>query len=160
MFELDYDTKYLCVVLEFDYDSKTKKSKFTPNDIREAFLGISPPEYPYGRGNPNIPSEIKKFFGYDREIIYPVHFSLIKKPVKVEIEDKNTGKKKNYTIRNSAVGAIILYKYLGLLEDYESCCKAIEKLIKDKKNAGKPAHIANIKDLKIIIGFDYKDVSE
>ena len=160
MFELDYDTKYLCVVLEFDYDSKIKKSKFTPNDIREAFLGISPPEYPHGRGSPNIPREIKKICGYEREIIYPVHFSLVKKPVKFEMEDKNTGKKKNYTIRNTAVGAMILYKYLGRLEDYEKCCKSIDDLIDIKKKDGKPAHIVKIKDLKIIIGFDYTDVSE
>lgn len=155
MFELDYDTKYICLVLEFEYDSKAKKFKFRSNDIREAFLGISPPEYPNGRGNPNIPRKIKEKLNYDREIIYPIHFSLIKKPVRVDLPTT-----KNYTIRNTAVGTIILYKYLGLLEDYKRCCKAIEELIQEKKNIGKPVHIAEIEDIKIIVGYDLEDVTE
>ena len=154
-FELDYDAKYISVVLEFEYDSKVKKFKFRSNDIREAFLGISPPEYPNGRGNPNVPRKIKEKLNYNREIIYPVHFSLIKKPVKVDLPTK-----KNYTIRNTAMGAIILYKYLGLLEDYKKCCEAIEQLIEEKKKEGKPIHIVEIKDIKIIVGYDLKDVSK
>lgn len=154
-FELDYDTKYICVVLEFEYDSKANKVKFRSNDIREAFLGISPPEYPNGRGNPNMLRKVKEKLNYDREIIYPVHFSLIKKPVKVDLPQK-----KNFTIRNTAMGAIILYKYLGLLKHYRKCCEAIEKIVKERKKEGKPIHIVEIKDIKIIIGYDLKDVSK
>lgn len=155
LFKLDYDTKYICLILEFEYDSKLKKVKFRSNDIREAFLGISPPEYPNGRGNPNVPRKIKEKMQYDREIILPIHFSLIKKPVKVDLPTK-----KNYTIRNTAVGTIILYKYLGLIENYQNCCKAIEELIDEKKKVGKPIHMAEIQDYKIIVGYDLEDVTE
>ena len=155
MFELDYDKKYIIVILEFEYDSKKNKSKFRANDIREAFLGIAPPEYPNGRGNPNIPRKIKEKCNYDREIINPIHFSLIKKPVKVDLKEK-----KNYTIKNTAVGAMFLYKYLGLLEDYEKCCQAIKEFIQEKKSEGKPIHIVDIKDVQIIVGYDLEDVSE
>jgi len=49
------------------------------------FLGISPPKFPKGRGNPNIPEKIKEKCEYDREIINPSHYFLIKKPIKVEL---------------------------------------------------------------------------
>ncbi len=155
MFELDYDKKYIIVVLEFEYDSKKNKVKFRANDIREAFLGISGPEHPYGRGNPNVPKKVKEICNYEREIINPIHFSLIKKPVKVDLKEK-----KNYTIRNPAVGAMILYKFLGITEDYEKCCKAILELIKKKKKRGKPIHIVEIQNIQIIVGFDLEDVTE
>jgi hypothetical protein len=156
MFELDYDSKYISIILEFEYDSKDKKKKYRTNDFREAFLGLSPPEYPNARGSPNIPKTIRELFKYEREIIYPIHWALIKKPVKVDMPDK----KDNYIIRNTAVGAIILYEYLGLLEDYRKCCLELEKFITKKKTDGKPVHFKSLKDFKIIIGYDLKDVRE
>ena len=55
MFELDYDTKFILVVLEFEYHSKTNRN--IPNDLREAFLGIKPPK---GRASPNVPQKLKE----------------------------------------------------------------------------------------------------
>lgn len=156
MFDLDYDSKYISVILEFEYDSKDKKKKYRTNDFREAFLGLSPPKYPNARGSPNIPKTIRELCKYEREIIYPIHWSLIKKPVKADMPDK----KDNYIMRNTAVGAIILYEYLGLLEDYKRCCLELEKLIKEKKKEGKPIHFKSLKNFKIIIGYDLKDVSK
>jgi len=156
MFELDYDSKYISIILEFEYDSKDKKKKFRTNDFREAFLGRSPPEYPNARGSPNIPKTVKELCKYDREIIYPIHWALIKKPVRAEMPDK----KDNYIMRNTAVGAIILYEYLGLLENFKDCCDVLKKLIKDKMKEGKPVHFKSLKNFKIIIGYDLKDVSE
>lgn len=155
MFELDYKTKYISVLLEFDYDSKNQKSKFTPSIIRETFLGICPPKHPNGRGSPNFPKVIKMRCGYTREIIFPLYFSLIKKPVKANIPGR-----KPYTIRNSAVGTAIFYEYLGLLEDYEKCCKEIKGLIEEKRALGKPKHFAPIKSIKIIVGYDLEDVTK
>ena len=156
MFDLDYETKYISVVLEFDYESKNKKIKFRTNDFRESFLGLAPPKYPNARGSPDIPKKIKELCKYEREIIYPIHWSLIKKPVKAEMPDK----KDNYTMRNTAVGAIILYEYLGLLEDYKNCCLEFEKFLKEKKKEGKPVHFKSLKNFKIIVGYDLKDVTE
>lgn len=150
MFELDYDTKYILVVIEFEYHSI--KSKNIPNDLREAFLGIGPPK---GRGSPNVPKKVREMSKYDREILYPIHFSLIKKPVTIDIPGR-----RSYKTRNTAVGAIILYEYLGLLKDFQRCCIELEKLIKEKIKNKKPTHFAPITDFKLIIGYDLKDVSK
>ena len=163
MFKLDCDTKYVSVVIEFDYHSN--KSKNIPSDLRQAFLGIGPPKYPKNRGNPNFPEKIKERCDYNREIIFPLHWSLIKKPIRFylgdEEERKKEGKKESYRLRNTAVGAIILYKYLGLTKDFKKCCIEIEKLIREKKDAGKPAYFAPITDdIKIIVGYDLNDDSK
>ena len=164
MFELDYDTKYILVVIEFDYHSS--ESRNIPSDLRQAFLGISPPKYPKNRGNPNFPEKIKERCEYKREIIFPLHWSLIKKPIRFYLGDDEKNDEKNktkqtYRSRNTAVGAIIHYKYLGLSKDFKKCCIEIEKLIREKKDAGKPAYFAPITDdIKIIVGYDLNDDSK
>lgn len=150
MFELDYDTKYLSVVIEFEYHSSGSRN--IPNDLREAFLGIVPPK---GRGTPNVPRKVKEMCKYGREILYPIHFSLIKKPITIDIPGK-----RSYRTRNTAVGSIILYEYLGLLKDYKRCCIELEKLIKEKIKSKKPAHFAPITNVKLIVGYDLNDVSK
>ena len=105
MFKLDYKTKYITVVIEFDYNSSTSRN--IPNDLRESFMGLSQSkERPKARGTPDFPQRIKERCKYEREIIYPLHFSLIKKPVTMHLPGTGT-----YKTRNTAVGAIILYKY-------------------------------------------------
>ena len=162
MFELDYDTKYISVVIEFDYNSS--ESKNIPSDLRQAFLGIGPPKYPKNRGNPLFPTVIKERCNYEREIIFPIHWALIKKPIRMYYGDesqKDEKNKKYYRWRNTAVGAIILYKYLGLLKDYKTCCEEIEKLIREKQKAGIPKYFAPITDdIKIIVGYDLNDDSK
>ena len=69
-------------------------------------------------------------------------------------------KGKPYIIRNSAVGTIIVYEYLGLLENYEDCCKEIKKLIEEKRDLGKPVHFKPIEKIKLIIGYDFEDVTK
>ena len=148
MFELDYNTKYLLVVIEFEYDSKENKRKFLPNNIREAFLGLE-------KGNPKVPKIMKEVCKYEREILFPIHFSLIKKPVKAEISSK-----KNYTIRNTAVGAMILYEFLGLFEDFKRCCIEFDKFLKEKLDRKNPDYFRFITDIKILLGYDLKDVTK
>ena len=162
MFELDYDTKYISVIIEFDYHSS--ESKNIPSDLRQAFLGIGPPKHPTNRANPNFPIKIKERCGYEREIIFPLHWALIKKPIRFYLEEKKKDEKKEtrpFRTRNTAVGAIILYKYLGLLRDFKKCCTEIETLIREKKDAGKPKYFAPITDdIKIIVGYDLNDDSK
>ena len=76
MFEIDYETKFILTVIEFEYNSKDPKTKNVPGDIRRSFLGLK---------SPNIPSKVKVLCKYEDEIIYPIHFALIKKPVIINI---------------------------------------------------------------------------
>lgn len=153
MFDLDYDTKYITVIIEFKYDSKDKRSKYTPNNVREAFLGKD-------KGSPKVPAKMKEIFkkerDYDRDLLFPVHFSLIKKPVKAELPGKN----KPFTIRNTAVGAIILYEYLGLQKDFKKFCEKFDLFLNKMMKEKKPQYFEFILDIKLIIGYDLKDVTE
>jgi len=150
---MENNARYVLVVIEFQYDSK--KSRFVVNDIRQAFLGISPPKFPKGRGNPNIPKKIKEKCDYDREIINPIHYSLIKKPVKVEIPGR-----RSYIIRNTAVGAMILYEYLGLFEDLEKFLKIFDEYIRTLIKNKKPAYFSHVTNFDLIIGNKWDDISE
>ena len=142
MFELDYDTKYLSVIIEFEY------SREIPNDVRRAFMGLE-------KGSPNIPLRIKKLSNYEREIVYPIHFSLIKKPIKVDLPGT-----RNYRYKNTAVGATILYEYLGLPEDFKNCAMSLNNLLKDLKKKKTPKYFNSITKINIIIGYDLNDVSK
>lgn len=146
MFELDYDTKYISVVIEFEYFAKS--SRDIPNDVRRAFLGLE-------KGSPKIPQKVREECKYDREILYPIHFSLIKKPIKVDLPGK-----RSYKVRNTAVGAIILYEYLGLPKDYKSCCIKFNEYLNGLMGKEVPKYFSSFTDIKLIIGFDLKDVTK
>jgi len=150
MFDLDYDTKYISVVIDFKYDSKSSKN--IPNEIREAFMGIYPPKHPKGRGSP-ILRDINKLCNPNEEVIFPIHFSLIKKPVVINLPGV-----REYKLKNTAVGAIILYEYIGILDDYKSCCLKIYDFLKKKKD--KPKWYLEITSIKLIIGYDLEDVTK
>lgn len=141
----------ILVIIEYDYDSK--KSSFVPSSIRQAFLGISPPKYPKGRGSPNIPEKIRHLCGSDRDIIHPIHYSLIKNPLKVEIKGK-----KSYIIKNTAVGAMILYEYLGLYEEMKKFLIIFNDYLKLLLDKGKPIYFSFCKNYTIIVGNDFKDL--
>ena len=145
--------RYVLLIIEFHYDSK--KSRFVVNDIRQAFLGISPPKYPEGRGSPNIPTKIKERCKYDKEIIDPIHYSLIKKPVKaINAEGKP------YIIRNTAVGAMILYEYLGLSKDLKKFLKIFEDYLKTLIKNKKPVYFSHVTNFDLIIGNKWENISK
>lgn len=146
MSDFKFGAKFITAILEFDYDSKESKSKYTPNHVREAFLGKE-------KGSPKIPKKMMENCNYDRDILYPIHFSLIKKPIKAQIP----GKDKPYTIRNTAIGAMILYEYLGLPEHFKRCYDEFFKLLKKMIKEKKPWYFEYITKTKLIIGFDVKD---
>lgn len=146
MSDFNFGTKYITAIVEFDYDSKETQSKYTSNNVRESFLGLE-------KGSPKIPKILMEKCDYDRDIIFPVHFSLIKKPIKAQIP----GKDKPYTIRNTAVGAMILYEYLGLPEHFKKCYKEFSDLLKKMIKEKKPKYYKYITNKKLLIGFDVKN---
>jgi len=150
MFDLDYDTKYLSVVIEFKYDSRSSKN--IPNEVREAFLGIYPPKHPKGRRSP-ILRDLNNLCNPNEEVLYPIYFSLIKKPVKIDLPGD-----REYKLKNTAVGTIILYEYIGLLDDYKDCCLKIAEFLEIKSE--KPKWYSEITSIKLIIGYDLKDVAK
>ena len=152
MMDLEFSTKYILAIIEFDYDSKDTRSKYTPNNVREAFLGEK-------KGSPKIPMKLKEMCSYEREIVFPIHFSLIKKPIKAELPKKDGKKTKNYTIKNTAVGSMILYEYLGSSKDFKKCCDQFEKLLKKMMEEKKPIYFEFIKNAQIIVGVDLKNVT-
>lgn len=142
---LEFRPKHIIVVVEFDYNSK--KTKGVPNDIRRSFMGLD-------WAKPNIPNKLKDLLKTDDDIIYPIHFALIKKPIKMDLPET----KKGYSVRNAAVGAMVLYEYLGLFQELGRFVDIFDKFIKDLITNEKNKHFSACKDYKIIIGKDWKDV--
>lgn len=116
------------------------------NNVRRSLLGLK-------RGSPNIPKEIKELVTDNikietgKELIYPIYFSIIKKPVTVKVGDyKRTS--------NKGVGAMALYQYLGKIDEID---KVLEIMIKFFKNLmenppSKSNWLAFLTNFKIIIG--------
>jgi len=150
---MKYKTRYILVIIEFQYDSHN--SKYLPSSIRQAFLGISPPKYPNGRGNPNIPKKMKEISNTNAEIITPLHFSLIKKPLKMDVPGMSRPK-----IRNPAVGAMILYEYLGKLEYLKEFVNKFDNYIRNMIKIRRPIHFSHVTNLDFIIGKVWDDPSE
>lgn len=141
MLELGPD--FILIIIEFDYQSHRDKN--VPNEFREAFLGI-------GRGNPNFPKKIQELIEYKREVLYPIHFSLIKKPKNIKLAENK------FIKRNTATGAMMLYKYLGLTQDTGKLLKVLNDFIKKLIESKHPKHFATVIDYKIVIGKDLEDV--
>lgn len=142
---LEFRPKHILIIVEFDYHSK--KSKGIPNDIRRSFMGLD-------WAKPNIPNKIKEAIKSEDDIIYPVHFALIKKPIKMDLPET----KKGYSIRNTAVGAMVLYEYLGLFQELGKLVDCFDNFINDLISNEKNKHFSACKNYTIIIGRDWKDV--
>jgi hypothetical protein len=144
---LRYNSKYILIIIEFSYDSLFR---FVPNSIRLAFLGLE-------RGSPNIPKIIKELSNYDKEIIRPIHFSLIKRPEKIELSGN-----RNYKIKNLAVGAMILYEYLGEVKDLKDILNLLDQYIRTLRNNKKPKYFSCVTNHDFIVGnlWDYLSKTE
>lgn len=141
---LNLRPKYVLLMVEFQYHSQ--RTKNVPNSIRQSLLGIK-------KGSPKFPQEIQKLTGYSRQVLSPVHFALIKKPVTIELTEINVRK-----TRNAAVGAMVLYEYLGLFQDMDEILKKLDGLISEKIQSGKPAYFGACTEYKIIIGEDLDNI--
>lgn len=140
-----YNLKYILAIIEFFYDSKFR---FVPNSIRLAFLGLE-------RGSPNIPKKIKALSKSDNDIIHPIHFSLIKRPVKIELPGN-----RSYKIRNTAVGAMILYEYLGELKDLKDILNLLDQYIRTLRKTKIPKYFSCVTNHNFIVGNLWDDLSE
>ena len=140
-----YNSKYILVIIEFIYDSQFR---FVPNSIRLAFLGLE-------RGSPNIPKIIKDLSNNDKDIIRPIHFSLIKRPEKIELPGN-----RNYKIKNPAVGAMILYEYLGEVKDLREILNLLDQYIRALRKAKKPKYFSCVTNHDFIVGNLWDDLSE
>ncbi|KKN05725.1 hypothetical protein LCGC14_1084470 [marine sediment metagenome] len=127
------------------------------NEIRRSFMGDI-------KGSPNLLMEIKKIIinnlddiGSEDDIVVPVHFSIIKKPVSIHIE----GIDKPRTSRKG-VGAMILYEYLGSSDDLKLVMDIISSQIEEKvRNPPSDRNwMTKVTNYEIILGKNYKDIKE
>jgi len=124
------------------------------NNVRRSFLGEE-------RGSPKFPHEIKKKAEVllkkelNNDFIQPIHFSIIKKPVTVYVEEKPRTSTKG-------VGAILLYEYMGPSDELELIMDSISEFLKTKikelKDKGSTGWMASVTDYKVILGKDYSDI--
>ena len=140
-----YNSKYILIIIEFSYDLKFR---FVPNSIRHAFLGLE-------RGNPNIPKKVKVLSKSEKDIIQPIHFSLIKRPEKIELPGN-----RSYKIRNPAVGAMILYEYLGEDNDLKHILNLLDQYIRTLRKAKKPKYFSCVTNHDFIVGNLWDDLSK
>ena len=132
---------YIIIIVEFQYD--TQKERTVSNEIRRAFLGLE-------KSSPNIPKKIQELVNSKHQLINPIHFALLKKPEKIKISENK------YGFRNPAVGAVIIYEYLGLSQDYDMFIKHfhnyLENLFKNKEQY----YLKNCSSYKLIIGKNWE----
>ena len=54
---------------------------------------------------------------------------------------------------------MILYEFLGIMEDYKDCCQKIEKFLTEKQDNGS-GFFGAVSNIQLIIGSDLKDVAK
>ena len=151
----EFRPNLIIVIINFKYGSKTeveesgsqRSHKGTPNEIRRAFLGLD-------KGSPNVPKKLREETNPEEDIIYPIHFSLIKKPIKINLSG---GK---FRLRNTAVGTMILYEYLGLSQKINKFLETFDKFLKDLFKPGTTNYSESVGDYQIVVGKDWSDIRE
>ena len=89
----------IIVSIRFNYDSRSK-DRSLPNDLRRILMGVDSSKTFF-----NLPKEIE--IALKTEVIRPYQFSLIKNPHIFTLPD---GTQRRI---NSAVGVIVIYRFLG-----------------------------------------------
>lgn len=108
--------EYLIVICEFNYASRGR-TRYLPNEVRRFLVGEA--YQMYEKKRPGLPEKIAEKFG--SEILIPLHFSLIKHPIKVEGRTFN-----------AAVGAIMVYRVAAMdREKFKQVCSAIYDELKN-----------------------------
>ncbi len=132
---------YIVIIVDFQYD--TKKERTVSNEIRRAFLGLE-------KSSPNIPKGIQKILNSNQQIIDPIHFALIKDPVKIKQPDGSL------KVKNSAVGAVIIYKYIGLSQDFDTFIKHFHNYLENFFKNKQQYYLKNCSSYKLIIGKNWE----
>lgn len=141
-------------LLHFEFCSE----KADPNDFRRALLGLSRiskgKEIPF---RPNVPAFINSYYKKKIEeihgekldpnikCIYPIDFSIIKRPVSYDTE---SGKRK----LDFAAGVFLLYKYTGPLTYINDFKEILQVIFKELKNS----YFNKANEPLIIIGAELK----
>ena len=155
---LEFGPNLITISIDFRYetDKKVRESdsqvsnKGVPNEIRRAFLGLK-------RGAPNIPKKIQERMDSKDPVLFPVQFSIIKKPIMI------SGR-----LRNAGVGAMILYEYLGSYKDLEKLLDILDKFLGEEvfsdefneKGKGKYSYSLSVSDYRIIVGKDWEEIKK
>lgn len=134
---ISLETDYIILIIKFRTDTQTLKN--VSNDIRRAFLGLD-------RGSPKIPKKIQEIVNSNHELIKPIHFALMKDPIKTEVA------KGKYKIQNPAVGAIIIYEYIGLSQEFDTSINQFRKYLLSLLEEKKYKYLEYCSDVKLIIG--------
>ena len=158
---LGSESKYLKKIVNQNYfflHFEFCNEKADPNDFRRALLGLSRiykgKKIPF---KPNIPEiindvyikKIKSEYGEnldsDIRYLYPIDFSIIKRPISYDTE---SGQKKS----DFAAGVCLLYKYMGPLTYINDFKGILEEKFKELKNS----YFNKANEPLIIIGADLK----
>ena len=111
---------HIIIMVKFREYASMGSSKNVPNDVRRFLVGT------YQSETPGLPDKINEEVG--NEVIIPIAFSLIKRPIKLP------GAKR---LINKAIGAIAIYKYFGPPEELNQVClkifEACNKRLKNKR---------------------------
>ena len=109
--------EYLIVVCKFTYASRGK-TRYLPNEVRKFLAGEA--HQLYEKKRPGLPEKIARKFG--SKLLVPLHFSLIKYPVKI-----------GGRIFNRAVGAIMLYRLAAVnREVFAQICNVIREELRKR----------------------------
>lgn len=91
---------HIIIIAYFETYTSKGRRRDVPNNVRKYLMGK------YQSDERGLPEKINEEYGYD--ILLPLSFSLIKRPVKVKAYKGDKGK-----LVNAALGAVGIYRYLG-----------------------------------------------
>ena len=117
----DLPPEYLIVICKFTYASRGR-TRYVPNEVRRFLAGEAHQLYDKKK-RPGLPERIAKRF--KSEILVPLHFSLIKYPI------KRGGRR-----FNAAVGAIMVYQLVAVdralfKQVHDAICEELRKRFKE-----------------------------
>lgn len=122
---------HLVIIVNFKNYTSRGKRRDVPNNVRKYLMGK------YQSNQNGLPEEVAKEMRY--EVILPLVFSLIKRPMPIGVktvkkikrgrEVKEVEVKK---VTNIALGAVAIYRYLGVTDTLDNVCKVVKKLCSNK----------------------------
>jgi len=100
----------------------------------------------------SVPLKLKSAMDYDRDIVYPLSYSYIKRPVSITLDSKNKGGRRTVLIRDKSAGMIVQYEYLGLEKHWDKTVKMLKKIVK-KMIYGGTLYSKAVSNVRYSVGF-------